>query len=203
MLSDGASERQKGVGVCPFSHKTCPECEGVATLGLPCFPHKRTRASGRTKPLPRKHPSPFLMLWVLWAPLLSEILEVTINEAMWTNTAVHCAALGSDNTQNSNNVLMDTGTCGASPLLQVSAWGFCVGDGVLGHVCGLKSSGLQKRVFCVSLSESKVQESSLKARVWVDVYKAKRWRSSKIYKTLFCLLVDWHLAQFVCLSKQW
>jgi len=61
MVSDGASERQKGVGVCPFSHKTL-ECEGVATLGLPCFPHKHIRASGRTKPLPHKQPSPFLML---------------------------------------------------------------------------------------------------------------------------------------------
>lgn len=146
-------DRKELVCVLCFSHKTCPGCEGVSSYARPALFSIQTykaRAPGRTKPLPHKHPSSFLMLWVLWAPLLSEILEVTINEAMWTHTAVHCAALGSGNTQNINNVFNGHRNMWClTPAAGVSVGLLCAGQGIRACVWAQVSWTQKKSVLCV------------------------------------------------------
>lgn len=163
IVSDGVTKRQTKVVLYPLWSLKSRQ----SYLSL-VFPRKHTRQGHwRTKPMPHKQPSPFLILGVLWAPVVSEMLEVTLDD-MWTHTAVHCAAVGFDNTQNTNNVFNEHVV--PHPCCRCQRGG----DGVLGHVCGLKSSGLQKKsVFRVFTKRLKCKRkiSAKLLLLWTQVEK--------------------------------
>lgn len=100
--------------------------------------------------------------------------------------------MGFDKIQNTNNVFNEHVLL--HPFCRCQR-GFFVGEGVLGHVCGLESYGLQKIVFCLCwLKRTIWKQSGIESKCWTVAFVNTSWKM--IYHLLKNCFVDWMAKHF-------